>query len=191
MAVRHVPLRRARSWRHGSPLAETVLYFAFGANMSREVLAGRRGLRPLDARPAILPGHRLVFDLPGIPMVEPAFASIVPDETGQVHGVAWTLTTEDMRRLDSFESGRYARRPHTVEVRGRSTEAQAYVNRRPGRALRPSRRYLLLLARGAEEHGLPAEHVAWLRAHPAGDLPLLRPVGQGLIKLIHLLRGGS
>lgn len=159
--------------------------------MSRDVLAGRRGLQPLDAQPAVLPGHRLVFDLPGVPMVEPAFASVVPDATACVHGVAWTLTPADMARLDSFESGRYARRPHAVQVRGRATEAQAYVNRRPGRALLPSRRYLLLLARGAEEHGLPAEHIAWLRAHPAGDLPLLRPVGQGLIKLIHLLRGGS
>lgn len=173
-------------------MTEHVVYFAFGANMAREVVEGRRGLRPAWSAAAVLPGHRLVFDMPGVPLIEPAFASVVPDAKARVHGVAWALTPADLRRLDGFESGRYRRVPLPVEIAGRGTaEAQIYVNRRPGPELRPSRRYLELLARGAEEHGLPAEHVAWLRAQEAGDLALLRPIGHAGVKLIHLLRGGS
>jgi hypothetical protein len=172
--------------------SEHVVYFAFGANMARDVVEGRRGLRPAWSAPARLPGHRLVFDMPGVPLLEPAFASVVPDPDASVHGVAWALTPADLRRLDGFESARYRRVPLPIEIAGRgAAEAETYVNRRPGPARLPSRRYLELLARGAEEHGLPAEHVAWLRAHPAGDLSLLRPLGRAGVKLIHLLRGGS
>jgi hypothetical protein len=132
-----------------------------------------------------------VFDLPGLPFVEPAFASIVPDASAEVPGVLWTLTERDMTRLDGFESGRYARQPVEVVAGGVTRTAYAYVNRRPGRERPPSRRYLELLAAGATEHGLPSEHIAWLRAHASGDLTVLRPLSWLGVKLMHLARGGS
>ena len=168
-----------------------VLYFAFGANMASEVLVTRRRLRPLWSAAAVLPGHRLVFDVPGLPLVEPSFASVTRDPEARVHGVAWALPPADLRRLDGFESRRYRRIPMPVEIAGRgSAQAEVCVNQRPAAPRPPSRRYLDLLARGAEEHGLPAEHVAWLRAHPAGDLPLLRLLGRGFFTELRRPRGG-
>jgi hypothetical protein len=183
------PRRRPR---HAPEVGAPVLYFAFGANMASEVLVARRGLRPVWSAAAALPGHRLVFDLPGLPFVEPSFASVAPDPEARVHGVVWALSPSDLRRLDGFESGRYRRTPLPVEILGRGpAHAEVYVNRRPARARPPSRRYLDLLARGAEEHGLPADYVAWLRAHPAGDLSVLRPLGFALLAQLHRLRGGA
>jgi hypothetical protein len=173
-------------------VSDHVVYFAFGANMASEVVVGRRGLRPAWSAAAVLPGHRLVFDMLAVRWVEPSFASVVPEEGRSVHGVAWALTPSDMRRLDGFESGRYRRVPLAIEIAGRGpATAEVYVNRRPGPERLPSRRYLELLAKGAEEHGLPAEHVAWLRAHEAGDLAAFRLLGAATLKLVHVLRGGS
>src|SRR5437867_701426 len=48
-------------------------------------------------------------------------------------------------------------------------------------ALRPSRRYMACLIAGAEEHGLPADYVAWLRAVPAADETVEARVARTLI----------
>ncbi|KAK2080220.1 hypothetical protein QBZ16_000073 [Prototheca wickerhamii] len=89
----------------------TVWYFAYGSNMNEEILQGKRRVFPAEAVPAKLPGYRLVFDLPGLPYREPAFASVQPQDDADsanghaslqkgssnahpeaVHGVAYCLT---------------------------------------------------------------------------------------------------
>lgn len=89
----------------------TVWYFAYGSNMNEEILQGKRRVFPAEAVPAKLPGYRLVFDLPGLPYREPAFASVQPQDDADpanghahlqngsgnahpeaVHGVAYRLT---------------------------------------------------------------------------------------------------
>lgn len=171
------------SGSHGS------FYFAYGANMSSQVLTGQRGLRPEKSEAAELRGYRLVFDLPGIPLVEPAFASVIAEAGCVVPGVLHALSKEEVRRLDRFESPRYRRKK--LAVVGRSlgeVEAEVYVNRRPRPGSLPSRRYLDLLVRGAEEHGLSEAHVAWLRSHPSGDVALLRPLAGTLFALVRWAR---
>nr|POE63184.1 gamma-glutamyl cyclotransferase glik [Quercus suber] len=53
----------------------TVLYLAYGSNLSNKTFIGNRGIRPLSAVNVQVPSLRLTFDLPGIPYVEPCFAN--------------------------------------------------------------------------------------------------------------------
>ncbi|KAK0632769.1 hypothetical protein B0T14DRAFT_505063 [Immersiella caudata] len=53
----------------------TLLYLAYGSNLSAEVFLGRRGIRPLSQCAVSAPSLRLVFDLTGLPYAEPCFAN--------------------------------------------------------------------------------------------------------------------
>lgn len=53
---------------------QTVLYLAYGSNLSVETFRGRRGIRPLSQVNVYVPELRLTFDLPGVPYIEPCFA---------------------------------------------------------------------------------------------------------------------
>ncbi|KAL2167804.1 hypothetical protein VTG60DRAFT_816 [Thermothelomyces hinnuleus] len=54
---------------------KTVLYLAYGSNMSAETFLGMRGIRPLSQVNVAAPSLELVFDLPGLPYREPCFAN--------------------------------------------------------------------------------------------------------------------
>lgn len=67
-----------------SPLAapylatDTILYLAYGSNLSAQTFLGQRGIRPLSAVNVSVPTLRLTFDLPGIAYSEPCFANVAP-----------------------------------------------------------------------------------------------------------------
>lgn len=154
-----------------------VWYFAYGANMMASVMVDRRGLRPLSSEGAHLSGFRLVFDLSGLPLVEPAFASIVEASDAEMYGVLYRLTEADMRRLRRSESPAY----ETIEVRVAGMQsghivAVALRNKRPKAGLAPSRRYVRLLCQGAREAALPEPYIAWLAAHPSAYVPVASEV---------------
>ncbi|KAK1992225.1 hypothetical protein LX36DRAFT_662628 [Colletotrichum falcatum] len=56
----------------------TVLYLAYGSNLSAETFLGRRGIRPVSQVNVSAPALTLVFDLPGLPYSEPCFANTAP-----------------------------------------------------------------------------------------------------------------
>jgi hypothetical protein len=149
-----------------------VWYFAYGSNMASSVLVRRRGVRPLSSERARLADHRLVFDLRGIPAVEPGFASIAPSPGDHVHGVLYRLTRADLARVDASEAPAYKSVDVEVDaaISGRVV-ASTLRNRRPVSGLKPSRRYLRLLCEGAREAGLPGDYVAWLEAQPTAYVP--------------------
>lgn len=101
-----------------SPGAETVLYLAYGSNMSAETFLGVRGIRPLSQVNVAVPSLRLTFDLAGVPYKEPCFANVgfrnVPDKKkstqaelihqdmewdGGLIGVVYEVTQEDYRTI--------------------------------------------------------------------------------------------
>ncbi|KAB5522814.1 hypothetical protein GE09DRAFT_1043804 [Coniochaeta sp. 2T2.1] len=53
----------------------SILYLAYGSNLSAKTFLGTRGIRPLSQINVSAPSLRLVFDLPGLPYVEPCFAN--------------------------------------------------------------------------------------------------------------------
>lgn len=58
------------------PSTLTVLYLAYGSNLSAETFLGRRGIRPISSMVVSAPSLRLTFDLPGIAYKEPCFANV-------------------------------------------------------------------------------------------------------------------
>ncbi|KAH8703406.1 hypothetical protein BGW36DRAFT_369289 [Talaromyces proteolyticus] len=54
--------------------AETVLYLAYGSNLSTETFRGYRGITPLSQINVYVPDLRLTFDLAAVPYLEPCFA---------------------------------------------------------------------------------------------------------------------
>ena len=55
---------------------DTVLYFAYGSNMNVDTFQGMRAMKPTRSSAVVLRGYELVFNVPGLPYVEPAFASV-------------------------------------------------------------------------------------------------------------------
>ncbi|OKL61894.1 hypothetical protein UA08_02429 [Talaromyces atroroseus] len=53
----------------------TVLYLAYGSNLSVETFRGKRGIEPLSQVNVCVPELKLTFDLAGIPYIEPCFSS--------------------------------------------------------------------------------------------------------------------
>ncbi|KAM0139411.1 hypothetical protein ACHAP3_003181 [Botrytis cinerea] len=101
--------------------AKTVLYLAYGSNLSAETFKGKRGITPLSAVNVHVPSIDLTFDLCGIPYTEPCFAncqyrkdqSNVP-RTKDYHktrwhkglvGVVYEVTREDYRTIIATEGG--------------------------------------------------------------------------------------
>lgn len=101
---------------------ETVLYLAYGSNLSAETLLGMRKIRPLSRVNVSVPILRLSFDLPGVPYREPCFANVAfrklpekPDThkanqslgpsdpgyewDGQLMGVVYEVTLKDWRKI--------------------------------------------------------------------------------------------
>jgi len=153
-----------------SDSAEPALwYFAYGSNLDPGTFLGRRRMRPLATRVAVLQGFELRFDLPVGPG-ERGVANVAPREGDHVWGAVYHLTHPEADRLDLTEGvqhGAYSRL--TVQVRpsgGASIPAFTYHSARGVVGRKPSRRYLGLLLAGARHHGLPVEYVERLRALP-------------------------
>jgi hypothetical protein len=166
-------------------MSAPVPYFAFGANTCRDVLVRRRGIVPVASHAATLADHRLAFAHPGVPLLEPAFATVLPAPGAAVHGVLHLLRPEDMRVLDHHESSQYERVVREVSTREHGAfDAQIYVTRRPRAGLRPSRRYRDLLIRGAREHDLPDPWIRELEAIPCAHVPWISLATPFLVEIL-------
>lgn len=64
----------------------TVLYLAYGSNMCAQTFSGMRGIRPLSRVNVSAPSLRLVFNLPGMPYMEPCFANSAPRKLPKMPG---------------------------------------------------------------------------------------------------------
>ncbi len=153
-------------------MSQTRLYFAYGANMDPAVLA-RRGIQPLSSQAAWVDGFHFEFSVPGLPVLEPGFATIRPQEGARVHGVAHRLTTDDLQRLDGFESDQERFEVPLGGVPEDDQPATTYRSFMHKKGLRPSRRYLHVLIRGAELHDLPVAWIAQLKSTPYAHIPIV------------------
>ena len=61
------------------PPSDAVWYFAYGANMHDSAFREWRGMRPIEWRPARLPGYRLRFDVRQLPGRKMAYANLSAD----------------------------------------------------------------------------------------------------------------
>ena len=110
---------------------DTVLYLAYGSNLSAETFQGRRNIRPLSAVNVVVPELVMTFDLAGLPYVEPCFANtryrgapsvsllsekqdLLSDPPDKYHknrwkkglvGVVYEVTKEDYAHIIATEGG--------------------------------------------------------------------------------------
>lgn len=101
--------------------ADTVLYLAYGSNMSAQTFLGMRKIRPLSEINVVVPSLKLSFDLPGIAYREPCFAnvqfrdkseaakvtreSLEKEWDGSLMGVVYEVTKPDWARIMGTEGG--------------------------------------------------------------------------------------
>ncbi len=147
----------------------TLWYFAYGSNLDASIFLGRRQMKPLESRVAVLRHFALRFDLPVGPG-ERGVANVAPCPGDQVWGVLYLLSHREAQRLDQTEGVQYgAYHRLAVEVRdasGTLYPAFTYHSARGQAGRKPSRRYLGLLISGALLHGLPADYVERLQRIP-------------------------
>lgn len=118
--------RRTQSLSDDQP-AETVLYLAYGSNLSNETFRGNRGIKPISQTNVQVPELRLTFDLPGIAYAEPCFANTArrdpnadvpekPEDNGRASyhkdqwhkgliGVVYEVTLADYATIIATEGG--------------------------------------------------------------------------------------
>jgi hypothetical protein len=148
-----------------------VWKFGYGSNMSASFLAQKKGVNVLEFHAAVLKGWRLAFPSGGIDHVEPSFASILPSEGDEVHGVVCGMPKEDADRLDKAEGGgdfylhmevevtTYAGDTHTAAIYAMQEKKRADVKECPC-----SLRYKNILLRGARESHLAPQWIERLEA---------------------------
>lgn len=142
------------------------LYFAYGSNMHRDVMATHAPAAvPLGV--GTLSNHRFIITANG-------YASVEPKPTRTVHGVLWRIEPRDRVRLDAWENvagGLYRAKILPVQRDSRRYSALTYIGRQQP-AGRAKIGYMELLIAAALEWQLPAAYIAYLRRF----LPK-RPVG--------------
>ncbi|KAJ2800532.1 hypothetical protein H4R21_003138, partial [Coemansia helicoidea] len=156
--------------------------------MSSAVLTGRRGVRPVEALPVVVPGYQLTFDMAGVPYWEPGFGAIEPldkEDRGPaggraadcqvgapLHCVAFRITRKELEHIVNTEGG--SGNPdfgyQLIDIACTTYSGVALVGQtlvdtqRIASGLHPSQRYREILIAGATEHGLSPEYIACLAA---------------------------
>lgn len=143
----------------------TLLYFAYGSNMSTSRLRDRcPSVRPLGA--ATLPGyvlkwHKRSKDGSGkCDIVQSAKDEAI------VHGVLYEIPDYEKSKLDSAEGLGFGYEQVEIEVLrdGRAVRAVAYVATNVDPTLKPFDWYHAHVVDGALEHGLSVKYIAALRS---------------------------
>jgi hypothetical protein len=143
-----------------------MLYFAYGANMHRDVMR-RHAAAAQPTGTAVLADHRFIITADG-------YASVAPALARAVHGVLWRITPRDRVTLDAWENiaGKlYRAEMLPVRHAGQVRPALVYIAR-PSRAGQPKASYMELVVAAARAWHLPSDYISslqlWLPRRPAG-----------------------
>lgn len=141
-----------------------TLYFAYGSNMSRALMAGRcRSAEALG--PARLDGFRFIIN-------GDRYASILRAPGATVHGVLWRLRARDLAALNVYEAldaGLYRRALLPVRHAGGLARALIYVGRSRRRGTPKPGYHDGIILPAAHDWALPAPYLAELaRWSPSG-----------------------
>jgi len=148
-------------------------YFSYGWSLDKSLMKKCIG-EWIDARRAVLKGFELAFNAYS-PSWRGGVANLKEAENGEIHGVAYRITSDQLEKLDRFEGvpGRAARLSISIEVEGvGEVKAVTHVatNIREGRVY-PSREYLSAMYRGVKQHGLGEEALKIIRKAAGTKIP--------------------
>jgi hypothetical protein len=133
------------------------LYFAYGSNMHRDVMATHAPTAmPLGV--GVLANHHFVITADG-------YASVEPKHTQTVYGVLWRIGSRDRVRLDAWENiagGLYRAKILPAQYAGRRHSILTYIARQQP-AGRAKAGYMELVIAAALEWQLPQTYIQYLR----------------------------
>lgn len=148
-----------------SEQADTVLYFAYGSNMSSKRLQARVPSATVFGR-AVLRGHQLRFhkhSLVDNSAKCDAFETGNPDDL--THGVLFRFEGHEQGQLDMCEGEGYKITRVEVDTEeGTKLEALIYLASLIKPELSPFDWYLQHVLQGAREHALPPDYIAEIEA---------------------------
>ena len=152
---------------HQHEYESRVWYFAYGSNLHRSIFIEQRKMNPLATRWGWLDGYRLCFNIP-VGDGERGVANIELETSARTCGALYLVSTEQAEHLDRTEGvnfGIYRRLQIEVVTEGNERVAAfAYQSTLTTNGRKPSPRYMGLLLDGAQQHGLPAGWVEFLRS---------------------------
>jgi hypothetical protein len=134
-------------------VAFAVLYFAYGTNLSKELIENRcPGVVPVC--PAVLDNYRLAFVGTGVRWEGGGVATIIRDDGSRVLGALYKLTHTHEITLDRYEGvpNSYTKQFVTIDDRPALTYVHVVANENP-----PSKSYLDTIRRGYLDWGLSPE----------------------------------
>jgi len=150
-----------------------ILYFAYGANISRAGMASRcPGARAMG--PARLDGYRFFVGVDG-------WGSVRPSAGGSVHGILWKLTPRDVAAMHAFEllhAGLYAVRHLPVRFGAQRKAAMVYLLRRRASG-RPKPGYVEMIAASARAWRLPERYIRSIERWSCSRFTGARVIGSG------------
>ena len=95
---------------------KTYYYFGYGSNVLVSTMKALRQIHPLNATAAILTDYELRFDGSKNNRIEPSAAFVTPSKNKQVHGVLYTLTSDDFAKVGRTEGVPFAYRWQKCKV---------------------------------------------------------------------------
>jgi len=120
----------------------------------------------------VLKDFKLVFNYPGYPLVEPAFANLKPSKGSEVHGVAFAMSKASMERMDSIEPEEYTKKKVTLQAYdGRELNGFVYYFDKSSEEKPPSERYMSIIVTGARNAGLKEDYLTWLQSLETYKVP--------------------
>lgn len=169
-------------------------YFAYGSNMCSETMKSLRKLNPISSKPAVLDNYQLKFDIPGMPLIEPSWASVEECKESKVHGVLYELTPDEFASVCRTEGVPFSYTLKRCQVRSYSkyyteTEQSAFTlikspllprNKLPSP---PSQSYLNVLIRGAEEFDLDDEYIKKLKNIAPNKAIIGNGIAENMLKM--------
>ena len=146
------------------------LYFAYGPDINPKYIRSRC-YDPEVVAVARLSGHRLAF-FGNSPIWDGAQETVVRDDAEDVWGVVYKMSFYDGYELDSYQdvrldgAGPYFHYPVRVQgTDGNEYLALIYKKNMLGDEKQPSREFMDVIVKGAEQMGLPDEYVKKLRKY--------------------------
>jgi hypothetical protein len=142
-----------------------VLYFAYGSNMLTARLRERAPSARVEAI-GFVRKRRFVFDKVSEGAKSRSGKANIQasaNEEDVVHGVVFSIGTNEVAALDEAEKGYCKEENISVATAANVLTAFSYVAIETDATCVPFNWYKEFVVRGAAEHGLPADYIAWLR----------------------------
>jgi len=142
----------------------TVLYFAYGSNMSTERMSSRASSAKTVGR-ARIPDKRLVYNKRS--KDGSGRANLVDSPGDEVWGVLYEVETDQLVALDRTEGGYERQEVSVITEQGQTIQAVVYISDQLTDTPIPYDWYKQLIVSGAREHQLPEHYIELLEALPA------------------------